>query len=330
MKEASHISPKKDSVLEFLKTEVRCGYQVSAEMKAVWAVQLDILKQILDICKRHRIRVWMAGGSLLGAVRHQGYIPWDDDIDLMMPRADYRRFCRIAPRELSSDLFLQTQYSDPSFHIPMAKVRKNGTAAIDQNEGMLGFTYHMGVFVDIFPLDAFPRDGELVKRIFRHLDKFKAIRWIANLPSWRFCCFYGERYSLLEKCRRLVYSLFRLRFPNAILTYFSDRVVTRYGSRADYPLVMCPAWWNLFSGGKLDCSRWSYPRELLEDTREVPFEYLRVPIPMQAEKILDITYGQWHEFVHGTACHTGLILDLKCNYREVLIEKFGYRASDFR
>ena len=94
---------------DYLNEEERDGYLVTSEVKQLWAVLLDILVQIDSICKKHNIQYFLCGGTLLGAVRHRGFIPWDDDLDVMMKRNDYNRFCEVAPIELQQPYFFQTE-----------------------------------------------------------------------------------------------------------------------------------------------------------------------------------------------------------------------------
>ncbi len=82
-----------------LEEEIRDGYKVTAEMKKLWSVQMDILEQIDKICKKHNITYYADGGTLLGAVRHKGFIPWDDDLDVQMYRDDLEKFCKVAKEE---------------------------------------------------------------------------------------------------------------------------------------------------------------------------------------------------------------------------------------
>ena len=96
----------------FLDEEERCGYIVSKQMKEVWAVELDLLAELLRVCKKHGIKVFASGGTMLGAIRHKGFIPWDDDIDMMMFRSDYDKLCAIAAEEFVEPYFFQTEYTD--------------------------------------------------------------------------------------------------------------------------------------------------------------------------------------------------------------------------
>lgn len=134
----------------FFEEEVRWDHVVTAEMKKVWAVEIEILTEIERICKAHGLTYYAAYGTLLGAVRHQGFIPWDDDLDIVMMRPDYEKFRQIARTELKSEYELQEEIS-PYLTRSFYKVRDGRTTAIEFWN--LPKEYNQGIFVDIFPFD---------------------------------------------------------------------------------------------------------------------------------------------------------------------------------
>lgn len=114
---------KLDIPKSFLESEVRCGYEVSAQMKKVWAVELDLLMEAKRVFEKYNIRWYAIGGTLLGAARHNGFIPWDDDIDIAIPRTDYERLRSVARKEFSHPYFFQDEYNSPGLLCGHAKLR---------------------------------------------------------------------------------------------------------------------------------------------------------------------------------------------------------------
>ncbi|MFC1201709.1 phosphorylcholine transferase LicD [Pasteurella multocida] len=117
-------------------------------------IMLESLCVVHNLCEKYHLTYWLEGGTLLGAIRHRGFIPWDDDIDIAMPRDDYNKFAEIAKKELPSDLFYQDQETDPNYPNPIARVRKKGTYFEEKWEPENN-KYHHGIFIDIIPIDTY-------------------------------------------------------------------------------------------------------------------------------------------------------------------------------
>lgn len=126
-------------------------------LRRVQMVQLEIAKEIRRVCEENDIQYFLADGSFLGAVRHQGFIPWDDDMDMGMMRSDYEKFCRIAPQKLKPEYCLQTWYTDPNYSLPFGKVVKRGTVYLENKKSRR--LKENGFYVDIFPYDYVPEDS---------------------------------------------------------------------------------------------------------------------------------------------------------------------------
>ena len=155
--------------ISFWGEETRDGYTISSDMKQIWAVQLGILQEIANICNKYDIKYFAIGGTLLGAVRHKGYVPWDDDLDIAMSRDDYNRFCEIAPKELQNPFFFQTEETDSGYLLRHAKVRNSLTTAILSIQKENKYKFNQGIFVDIFPIDRIPDNVEIRDQYFRQL-----------------------------------------------------------------------------------------------------------------------------------------------------------------
>ena len=128
---------------------------------------LDILLYVDKVCKEHNIRYWLSSGTLLGAVRHGGFIPWDDDLDIEMLREDYEKFLKVFPE--NKDFALQTIQNDPNYFLGFAKVRDlhSQISEFDMDK----YYKYRGLFIDVFSLERIPR---IVSRIYGKM--FKILR----------------------------------------------------------------------------------------------------------------------------------------------------------
>lgn len=140
---------------DFLREETRQGYTISHEMKQVWAASMEMAQKLIDVCQKHGLQCWMDSGTLLGAVREGGFIPWDDDIDFVMLRKDYDRLVAIAKQEFQAPYFFQTTYSDTDYYCGHAQLRRTDTTALSRAELATERHHCQGLFVDIFVLDGF-------------------------------------------------------------------------------------------------------------------------------------------------------------------------------
>ena len=130
-----------------------------ADLARLQERQFELALRVRAICDKNAIPYFLIAGTLLGAVRHKGFIPWDDDLDIGMLRRDYDRFIELAQYELGSDYFVQTYHTDPDMPLPFAKVRINGTVL--RELGSRDCKWHPGIFIDIFPFDGVPANRAL-------------------------------------------------------------------------------------------------------------------------------------------------------------------------
>lgn len=138
-------------------------------------IMLDMLIEFDALCKKHQLQYWLDSGTLLGAVRHRGFIPWDDDIDLSMPVEDYNKFLKIAKSELSSEVFLQTSQTDKNFKFDYIKLRSNKARIVEFHEKDKQINYYQGVFVDIFPMLTIENTEENKKQYVSTLKEIKGV-----------------------------------------------------------------------------------------------------------------------------------------------------------
>lgn len=144
---------------------------VGKDLEALKAIELEILDEFVRICTKHKLTYVLAGGTCLGAIRHKGFIPWDDDIDVSMPRKDFDRLAEICKTELGKQYVFQSLDTEPSCGLVFGKIRKKGTVLSEEYSRHIKMT--QGVWIDIFPYDAVPSNKRERERYLRRVSLLK-------------------------------------------------------------------------------------------------------------------------------------------------------------
>ncbi|ORU01420.1 phosphorylcholine transferase [Anaerovibrio sp. JC8] len=263
---------------EFYKEEIRDEYLVSTKLKKVWAVELDLLHELLQVCKRHNIKFFAFAGTLLGAIRHKGFIPWDDDMDICMDRENYKKLLHVAD-EFQEPYFLQTALSDREFFFGYARLRNSeSTGLIIGNESP---EYNNGIYIDIFVLDGYIEDE---KKLHRQLKKRKWLQRFASHYYWEPYHSKGRKiiaHWLLKKMARVLWSY------EELIEKF-DRNLSKYTHDTDRLALMTHTY-------DFICKYWCNKADLLA-IKWVPFEMLEIPIPANYDSMLKNMYGDYMVF----------------------------------
>lgn len=293
---------------DFLEPETRDGYFISKEMKEVWAVQLDLLQELLRVCEKYGMKIFFDGGSLLGAIRHKGYIPWDDDIDLSMFREDFEKLCEIAPIEFAEPYEAQFSDSGEKYLYGHGKLRNKRTAAIQKNEMNRNLPYNQGIFIDIFPLDNLA-DGVWPLRIQK--AKVAIFRYASYV-----CAYFSTRYFKSKSIfgffiKQPIHFVFRGLLEN-FQSFFHKKMINCCKSHNS---VATERVYSIAFHSRVRprC------RKNLEAIEYQDFEFLKVPIPSGYEDALTSLYGKnWRTPVKAPTFHGDMIFDVNRMSAEVL------------
>lgn len=234
------------------------------ELRSCQLKQLEILKIFDRICKKHNLRYWIDGGTLLGAVRHKGFIPWDDDLDVAMPSDDYKKLNLIIQRELPDHLFWQTKETDSTMPQRFAKIRDLNSFYVEFGDDFT-LPYQKGVYIDIFEMVDYPI---LPKGIVRFLLR-RISRSLAILGKKKYVNFRTLAETLYFGC--IYYCLYPIWL---ILNLFKK------GDRISYiPLT--------------NSSGWVYKKEDIYPLTTIDFEGYKFPAPNRPDQILSNLYSDY-------------------------------------
>ncbi len=241
-------------------------------MNELQRVEFDLLQNFVNICNKLDLKYYLVCGSALGAVKYNGFIPWDDDIDVALLRDDYNIFLEKAPEMLPDYIFLQNYKSDLSFPQIYSKLRNSNTAFIEKSAADLPINH--GINIDIFPLDGYPETSyaqklfEVKKRIYGAL-----LLSVYNVPRKGFSRYLNKFFNFIKLKNHIHFVSARF-----------EKFISKYSS--DDSLILCNHGnWQ----GKLDYS----PREHFGSGEFFNFEGLEVRIPKEYDKYLSQKYGDY-------------------------------------
>lgn len=296
----------------FYEEEIRCDFRVSKQIKEIWAVELDLLEELRRVCLKHDLRFAAEGGTLLGAVRHKGFIPWDDDIDILMPRNDYDKLCKVASSEFKHPYFLENFYSN-GFAYGNSKLMNLDTTGYENPTA----NAH-GLFIDIFPYDNIPDEEDLARQ--QNDEKIKYRKEFDRISYCNRAFVYGEKASALRRVLRfLLHYVYKIQGKTISSAYYKAlydkyvRVMSKYkDTQTKYSGTLCCY--------ETDIKDMVLNSDL-NDLKEVDFEFLKIPIVAHYDETLTRLYGNWNEVVKGTAWHSFIVVDTRRSYLDVLKEK---------
>jgi lipopolysaccharide cholinephosphotransferase len=238
-------------------------------------LELKILKYVDEICSKNNIKYYLIGGTLLGAIRHRGFIPWDDDIDIVMFREDYNKFIELTNNR-SDVYFIQNFMTDSSYTRYITKIRLNGTSFVEK--GVKDLSMHHGIFIDIFPLDKIiPHNEKQIENQIKLAQKFIRLQQIKAGKV-------KGRGNLRTKRNKLVQLLLKI-IPSKMIGKIIDRI---YGMQNNKPTQYVTNFSSQYGWRKQ-----TFPIDVYGEGTYLEFEGHQFMAPAKWEVILKSLYGDY-------------------------------------
>lgn len=263
---------------DFYKEELLCDYYVTSKQKKIWACEIDLAYKLLEVCKKYNVRIIAFAGTLLGAIRHKGFIPWDDDMDFCMLRGDYEKLVSIAEQEFTFPYFFQTALSDRNQFIGYARLRNSSTTGVISGHSS---DYNCGIYIDIFVMDGYIENIKLYKNQMLKIDLLTRIFILSrslkcNQSLIKKIIRSGIRFCVQKE--KIYLFLFKL----------YNKIISRYTSKTDRLTFL--------THNKYLREKYWIKKEAFNRISFVPFSIIEIPIPDNYDTILKNIYGEYMSF----------------------------------
>lgn len=269
-------------------------------LRRLQLTQLEMLKELHKICEEHDIRYSLYGGTLLGAVRHKGFIPWDDDLDVCMTRQDFLRFVQAWETRQPTGYYLQNIEKDEDFTQTFAKIRKKNTAFVQGID--VGFSYDKGIFIDIFILDKVPNGR--VRTFFQRLCGYLNLLYSRKFPP------YNNGLLMRALCTFLLKIVPRDRY-RAIRGFCVKQLGVYNGNECDYYV----------DSSTFEELRRYIPKSVVENTVLLEFEGEYFPCFKDWHTYLERTYGDYMSLPpeeKRVMTHSPICIDFERTYEDII------------
>lgn len=269
-------------------------------MNELQQTEFNMLKVFMEICEKWNLKYFLACGSVLGSVKYKGFIPWDDDVDVCLFRDDYERFLEIAQNELPQWCFLQNYKTDPKFPHTYSKLRDSRTTFIEKGVAKLHINH--GVFVDIFPIDGYPKNEKEI--ILLNKRKKALLRKIY--------CALDDKSNYKVRIRNFVFKLLGFHKITAKTIEKLENLYKQYPTKDSEILCNHGNW----QGALEYAPAWYYGEGIFAE-----FEGLKVRIPENFDAYLTQKYGEWRkdpEISKQKSNHNVVRCDINKSYLEYL------------
>ena len=251
-------------------------------LKKVQQTEKEILVKFISICEKYDLQYFVVFGTLLGAIRHNGFIPWDDDIDVSMPRKDYERFLSIAEKECGEEYFIQTIDTDPAYHLFFAKMRRCHTKFVENS--LQKAESHTGIYIDIIPYDHIPDDDKLMSKQIRRTEVLVRLLSVNKVKEPQI----GDRGIVQNFGAKCIWHL--LHYGMKVLGISGTTVWKKCKEEyCRYNDISTKRSTSFFA----DAEKWIIYNEEMKTFLDMPFEDITVKVPVGYDKILERCYGDY-------------------------------------